>query len=95
MSIKTLIGNRVLVELFSPETKTAGGIEIPQTLQKRCDFGIVRMLGSKTGDVRGRPLMDDIKIGDTVRLNNYSGSVEVGSPRFRIYSIFDVVCVIS
>lgn len=66
--------DRVLVRRAKPETKTAGGIILPETAQDKPEQGDIVAIGtgyvSETGDVR--PLA--VKEGDTVIFSKWAGT---------------------
>jgi chaperonin GroES len=67
------LGNRVLIERKEAETKTAGGLFIPDFAQEKPNHATVLVAGpgarSKTG--RLQPL--DVQVGDTVLISSYAG----------------------
>ncbi len=66
--------DRVLVELANAETKTAGGILIPDSATEKPVRGKILATGNgkimDSGDIR--PLQ--VKVGDEVMFNKYSGT---------------------
>jgi chaperonin GroES len=66
--------DRVLVELANAETKTAGGILIPDSATEKPVRGKILATGKgkilESGDIR--PLQ--VKVGDEVMFNKYSGT---------------------
>jgi len=72
------IGDKVVVEVFEEEEKTAGGIFLPDTAKKKPQEGRVVAVGP------GRVLQDgtrapmSVKVGDRVIFSKYGGNeVEV------------------
>lgn len=68
MNIKPL-SDRVLVEPAAAETKTAGGIFIPDTAKEKPQKGTVIAVGPGKKD---EPTT--VKVGDTVLYGKYSGT---------------------
>ncbi|MCD6067471.1 MAG: Chaperonin Cpn10 [Bacteroidetes bacterium] len=68
VNIKPL-ADRVLVEAAQAETKTAGGIIIPDTAKEKPQKGKVIAVGTGKKD---EPLT--VKVGDTVLYGKYSGT---------------------
>ena len=68
MNIKPL-SDRVVVEPAAAETKTAGGIYIPDTAKEKPQSGTVVAVGNGKID---EPLT--VKVGDTVLYGKYSGT---------------------
>lgn len=65
MKIKSLIRNKVLVEVSDAETKTASGLFLPGSAVKNKLEGKVLMIG---------PLVSSIKVGDTIRYYEHCGA---------------------
>jgi chaperonin GroES len=61
------IGNRIYIKTFDAETKTKGGIYIPDTAQEKPTKGEIVAIGEKVDD-------DDLKIGVVVLYNKYAGN---------------------
>jgi len=66
--------DRVLVRRVEPETKTAGGIFIPDTAQEKPTEGEVVAVGPGTRDEAGKLYPLDVKAGDRVLFGKWSGS---------------------
>ena len=66
--------DRVLVRRIEPETKTAGGIFIPDTAQEKPTEGEVVAVGPGTRDEAGKLYPLDVKAGDRVLFGKWSGS---------------------
>jgi len=66
--------DRVLIRLVDPETKTAGGIFIPDTAQEKPMEGEVVAVGSGTRDDAGKLHPLDVKAGDRVLFGKWSGT---------------------
>ena len=69
--------DRVLVERVEQETKTAGGIIIPDTAQEKPLQGKVKAVGNGRRDETGKLVPLDVKVGDKVLFGKYSRSTEV------------------
>ena len=68
MNIKPL-HDKVLIKRVDEETKTAGGIIIPDTAKEKPQKGTVVAVGPGTKDVQM-----SVKIGDTVIYGKYAGT---------------------
>ena len=66
--------DRVLVRRVEPESKTAGGIFIPDTAQEKPTEGEVVAVGPGTRDEAGKLYPLDVKAGDRVLFGKWSGS---------------------
>lgn len=87
MKIKPL-GERVLIKMIEMETKTAGGIFIPQTAQEKTQEGIVLAVGDDESI--------KVKIKDHVLYDKYAGStIKVDSEEQLIVKMDDILAVIS
>ena len=65
MKIKPL-GDRIVVKMVEMETKTAGGILIPQTAQEKTQEGVVLAVGDDEAI--------KVKVGDKVIYDKYAGT---------------------
>jgi chaperonin GroES len=87
--------DRVLVERLEEETKTAGGIIIPDTNTEKPAQGKVVAVGSgyrlQDGSVREL----DVKSGDTILFGKYAGTeVKVEGKEFLIMKEDDILGVL-
>jgi chaperonin GroES len=66
--------DRIIVKRVEEETKTAGGIFIPETAKEKPQKGEIMAVGNgkKTEDGKVIPL--DVKVGDKVLFGKYSGT---------------------
>ena len=67
------LADRVLVKVDEEETKTKGGILIPDTAQKKSQKGTVMAIGSGKVLDNGTRLPFEVKVGDHVLFAKYSG----------------------
>ena len=89
MSIKPL-GDRVLIEPAPAETKTVGGIIIPDTAKEKPLQGTIVAVGSGTKDEEMV-----LKEGDIVLYGKYAGTkLEHESKKFLIMRQNDVVAIL-
>jgi chaperonin GroES len=66
--------DRVLIRRVEPETKTPGGIFIPDTAQEKPVEGEVIAVGPGTRDEHGKLHPLDVKAGDRVLFGKWSGN---------------------
>ena len=66
--------DRVVVKRLEEETKTAGGIIIPDTAKEKPQQGKVVAVGPGARDEAGKINSLDVKAGDTVLFGKWSGS---------------------
>ena len=67
------LADRVLVEVVVEESKTAGGILLPDTAQKKSQKGTVIAIGSGKVLDNGERLPFEVAVGDRVLFAKYSG----------------------
>ncbi|NMB37077.1 MAG: co-chaperone GroES [Bacteroidales bacterium] len=89
MKIKPL-ADRVLIEPKEAETKTAGGLFIPDTAKEKPQQGIVVAVGNGKKD---EPM--ELAAGDTVLYGKYAGTeISVDGKDYLIMRQSDVVAVL-
>jgi chaperonin GroES len=89
------LADRILVEPAELETKTAGGIYIPDTADKEKPVkGTVRAIGEgKYIDGKMQPLQ--VKIGDSILFGKYSGtSIKLEDKEYLVMREEDVMGVL-
>ncbi len=94
MKLKPL-QDRILVQRVEEETKTKGGIIIPDTAKEKPAEGKVIAVGSgKIGD-DGKRIPLEVKKGDRVLFGKYSGSeVKVDGEEYLIMREDDVLGIV-
>ena len=87
--------DRILVQRVEEETKTKGGIIIPDTAKEKPAEGKVVAVGSgKVGD-DGKRVPPEIKVGDKILFGKYSGTeVKIEGQEYLIMREDDVLGVI-
>ena len=74
------------------QTKTAGGLFIPEKAQAKVNEAVVVAVGPGRRDERGAILPMAVAVGDTVMLPEYGGSkVEVDGEEFHVFRETDIV----
>ncbi len=73
MAIKPL-QDRVLVKRLDENTKTAGGIIIPDTAKEKPSEGIVEAVGPGMVTPDGKTIPMTVKVGDKVLFGKWSGT---------------------
>ncbi|MDD3669188.1 MAG: co-chaperone GroES [Alphaproteobacteria bacterium] len=66
--------DRVLIKRVEEESKTAGGLIIPDTAKEKPSTGIVAAVGPGGRDDAGRPVPMSVKAGDRVLFGKWSGT---------------------
>lgn len=86
------LADRVLVEVDVEESKTAGGILLPDTAQKKSQKGTVIAIGSGKVLDNGERLQFEVAVGDRVLFAKYSGvDIEEGGKKFLLLSERDIL----
>ena len=86
------LADRVLVEVDVEESKTAGGILLPDTSQKKSQKGTVIAIGSGKVLDNGERLPFEVAVGDRVLFAKYSGvDIEEGGKKFLLLSERDIL----
>ncbi|MDL2275771.1 co-chaperone GroES [Desulfosarcina sp. OttesenSCG-928-G10] len=88
--------DRILVQRVEEETKTKGGIIIPDTAKEKPAEGKVVAVGNgKMGD-DGKRIALEIKVGDQILFGKYSGTeVKIEGEEYLIMREDDVLGVIA
>ncbi|MBV8939498.1 MAG: co-chaperone GroES [Alphaproteobacteria bacterium] len=94
MNIRPL-GDRLLVERLEEDTKTAGGIIIPDTAKEKPQKAKVLAVGEGARDESGKRIPMDVKVGDTVLFTKWGGSeIKVEGKEFLVLKESDVIGII-
>lgn len=89
------LNDRVLVEALDQESKTKGGIIIPDTAKEKPQQGKVLAVGAgRRAESTGELIPLDVKVGDTVVYSKYGGTeITVDGQDLLILSGRDVLAV--
>ena len=94
MKVKPL-GDRVLVQRVDPKEKEKGGIIIPDTAKEKPQEAKVVAIGSGKLDKDGKPIPFDVKVGDRVYIEKYSGSdITIGDDEYTIIREDGILAII-
>ncbi len=94
MNIRPL-GDRVVVRRLEEETKTAGGIYIPDSAAEKPSEGEVVAVGNGRTASNGDLIAMEVKAGDKVIFGKYSGNeVKVGDETLLIMREEDILAVV-
>ena len=66
--------DRIIVKRVEEETKTAGGLFIPETAKEKPQRGEVVAVGNGKKTEDGKVLPIDVKVGDQVLFGKYAGT---------------------
>ena len=87
--------DRVAVRRIDAETKSAGGIIIPDTAKEKPQQGEVIAVGPGARDEQGRLTPVDVKAGDTVLFGKWSGTeVKIDGEELLIMKESDIMGVL-
>ena len=95
MSSITPIGQRVLVQRLQAETKTAGGIVLPDSAQEKPQEAEVVALGTGGTDENGKEIVFAVAKGDTVLISKYGGTdVKIDGHDYLILNESDILGIV-
>lgn len=87
--------DRIIVERLEEETKTAGGIIIPDTAKEKPQQGKVIAVGKGKKTEDGKVLPLDVKVGDKILFGKYAGTeIKIEGKEFLMMREEDVLGVI-
>jgi chaperonin GroES len=94
MNVKPL-GDRILVERIEQESKTAGGIIIPDNAKEKPKQAKVLAVGPGAKDENGKRIPMDVSVGDIVLFTQWAGSeIKVEGKDFLVLKESDVIGII-
>lgn len=89
------LADRVLVKVEEEETKTMGGILLPDTAQEKSQKGVVVAVGSGKMTEEGKRLPLEVKEGDEVLFAKYSGTeIEDKGEKYLLLSERDILAIL-
>ncbi|MCL2760288.1 MAG: co-chaperone GroES [Desulfuromonadales bacterium] len=84
--------DRIIVKRLEEETKTAGGIFIPETAKEKPQKGEVVAVGNGKKTEDGKILPIDVKAGDKVLFGKYAGTeVKIDGEEYLIMREDDIL----
>ena len=87
--------DRVVVRRVDSETKTAGGIIIPDNAQEKPMEGEIVSVGSGARDEAGKLVPLDVKAGDRVLFGKWSGTeVKISGEDYLIMKESDIMGIV-
>ena len=87
--------DRVVVRRLEEDTKTKGGIIIPDTAQEKPMQGEVIAVGPGGRDENGKLIPIDVKVGETILFGKWSGNeVKIDGVEYLIMKESDIMGVI-
>lgn len=89
------LGDRVVVQAVSAETKTKSGIVLPEGSQEKSNQGKVISVGPGKLDDNGKLVVPEVKPGDTVLFSEYAGQkVKLDTEEYQIVRADDILAVL-
>jgi chaperonin GroES len=87
--------DRVVIERIDAESKTAGGIIIPDTAKEKPQEGKVVAVGSGGRDDGGKLIPIDVKVGNRILFGKWSGTeVKIDGVEYLITKESDIMGVV-
>jgi len=94
MNVKPL-SDRILVERIEQESKTAGGIIIPDNAKEKPKQAKVLAVGPGAKDENGKRIPVDVNVGDIVLFTQWAGSeIKVDGKEYLVLKESDVIGII-
>ncbi|MCB2156745.1 co-chaperone GroES [bacterium] len=95
MNLRPLHDRVVIERLDEEETKTSGGIIIPDTAKEKPQRGKVVAVGEGTYNDKGERNKLDVKVGDSVLFGKYSGNdVKIDGKEYLIMRENEILAVV-
>jgi chaperonin GroES len=87
--------DRIIVKRVEEETKTAGGLFIPETAKEKPQRGKIVAAGNGKKTEEGKVLPLDVKVGDIVLFGKYAGTeVKVDGEEYLMMREDDLLAVV-
>jgi len=87
--------DRIIVKRVEEETKTAGGLFIPETAKEKPQRGEIVAVGNGKKTEDGKVLPLDVKVGDLVLFGKYAGTeVKVDGDDYLMMREDDILAVV-
>ena len=87
--------DRIIVKRVEEETKTAGGLFIPETAKEKPQRGEIVAVGNGKKTEEGKVLPLDVKVGDLVLFGKYAGTeVKVDGNDYLMMREDDILAVV-
>ena len=89
------LGQRGLVERVEAESKTAGGLFLPDTAKEKPQEAIVRAIGTGGRDKDGKEIPFNVAVNDKVLITKYGGTeIVVDGTTYTILNESDILAII-
>jgi len=88
--------DRIIVKRVEEETKTAGGLFIPETAKEKPQRGEIVAVGNGKKTEDGKVLPLDVKVGDVVLFGKYAGTeIKVDGEEYLMMREDDLLAVVA
>jgi len=95
LKIKPLADRVIVQPSDASESKTAGGIIIPDTAKEKPQEGKIVAVGPGRVDDDGKPIKMNVKVGDKVLYSKYGGTeLKYDGKEYLIMSESDILAII-
>ncbi|MFI5265337.1 MAG: co-chaperone GroES [Candidatus Levyibacteriota bacterium] len=92
--IQPLFGN-VLIRPLDAETKTSGGIYIPETAKEKPSMGVIMAIGAGNVTPKGDVEKMVVKVGQKVMYKKWGGNeVKVGNEEWTMVDQKDILAIV-
>jgi chaperonin GroES len=89
------LADRVVIKRVKEETKSSGGIIIPDTAQEKPQEGEVVSVGPGARDEKGERIKPEVKVGDRILFGKWSGTeIKVDGEELLIMKESDIMGVL-
>lgn len=96
MDIRPLYDRIVVKRVEESESKSAGGLIIPDSAKEKPQEGLVVAVGNGKKTEEGKVIPLDVKVGDKILFGKYSGSdIKVGTEEYMIMREDEVLAVLT
>ena len=94
INIKPLFDN-VLVKPVQADTKTVGGIYLPETVKEKPQVGEVVAVGTGIFDTNGKLIPMLVKVGQKVMYTKWGGNeAKVGNEEWKLVKQTDILAIV-
>lgn len=94
ISLKPL-GNRVVAKRTEQETKTKGGIILPDNAKQKQETAIVVAIGTGIKTSEGKEIPIPVSVGDTILMDKYSAQeVTIDDEEYIIVKADDIIAIV-
>lgn len=94
LKIKPLADRVIVKPSEDAESKTAGGIIIPDTAKEKPQQGKIVAVGPGKVDENGKPIKMNVKVGDKILYSKYGGTeIEYEGDKYLIMSESDIYAI--